>query len=133
MLAKEWIDLASYQLLLRGTFSAAHRLKMYDGRLEPLHGHNWRVEVTLGGSELDAIGVVCDFTLLQRHLSQTLAELHDTCLNDLPAFARQNPSTELVAKHVYDQLSTSLPSAVRIAKVQVWETENCAAAFIPGD
>jgi 6-pyruvoyltetrahydropterin/6-carboxytetrahydropterin synthase len=125
--------LAAYQLLLRGTFSAAHRLRMYDGRLEPLHGHNWRVEVWLQGSKLDEIGVVCDFTLLQRNLTDTLAELHDTCLNDLPAFSDRNPSTEHVARQIHDRLAPLLPTTVRIAKVQVWETENCAAAFIPGD
>ena len=49
------------ELVLKAAFSAAHRLRMYDGSLEPLHGHNWQVEVFLVGSTLDAIGVVADF------------------------------------------------------------------------
>ena len=38
---------------IRG-FSAAHQLRLYDGSLEPLHGHNWRVKVTVSAAEVEA-------------------------------------------------------------------------------
>lgn len=122
-----------FELTLESEFSAAHRLRMHDGTLEPLHGHNWRVEVFLVGSELDSAGLVADFVVLQKDLSQIVGRLHDTCLNELPAFRECNPSTELVAKHIHDEFAPTLPQGVRVAKVRVWETRVCAAAYVPGE
>jgi 6-pyruvoyltetrahydropterin/6-carboxytetrahydropterin synthase len=121
-----------FELLLEAGFCAAHRLRMYDGSFEPLHGHNWRVEVFLEGTRLDEIGVVADFTVLQRRLSDVVAELHDTYLNDLPAFASVNPSAECVAQYLYGRLAALLEPEVKLTKVRVWETPGCAAAYLPG-
>lgn len=120
-----------FELLLEAGFSAAHRLKMYDGQYEPLHGHNWRVEVSFEGRRLDEIGVVADFTVLQGHLKAVVADLHDTYLNELPSFADRNPSTEHVAEYLYERLAALVGPNVRLTKVQVWETPGCAAAYVP--
>lgn len=120
-----------YELLLRAGFSAAHQLRLADGRVEPLHGHNWRVEVFLTGSRLDESGLLADFTVLQPHLQRITGELHDTFLNEHPAFASDNPSTELVAKYIHDTLASHIKAPIRIAKVRVWETDDCAAAYVP--
>ncbi len=122
-----------YELLLESEFSAAHRLRMHDGTLEPLHGHNWRVEVHLEGRGLDSAGLVADFVVLQRNLTAVVGRLHDTCLNELPAFSECNPSTELVAKHLHDAFAPMLPMGVKVTKVRVWETRACAAAYVPGE
>src|SRR3712207_6821545 len=86
-------------------FSAAHQLRLYDGSLEPLHGHNWRVKVTVSASQLDPIGVVMDFHELGRLVDAVVVPMHNRHLNDLPAFAAGdpgglNPSAENVALHV---------------------------------
>lgn len=120
-----------YELLLRTEFSAAHQLRLEDGQLEPLHGHNWRVETYLEGSRLAAPGYLADFTALQQRLYQITGELHDACLNDLPAFDADNPTTERVARYIHDRFSPMLPETVRLSKVRVWETSGCAAAYIP--
>ncbi len=120
-----------YELTLRGSFSAAHRLRLYDGSQEPMHGHNWRVEVCLEGGELDAIGILADFTRLQTALGEIMGELHNTCLNDHPALGADNPTTERVARWVCERMSISLAGAVRVGRVRVWETAECAAAYIP--
>src|SRR5262245_20895846 len=112
--------MAQYELVLESEFSAAHRLKLHDGRMEPLHGHNWRVEVYLTAAKLDSAGLVADFVVLQENLTRVTQELHDTCLNDLPAFAAANPSTELVAKHICDRFAQTLPAGVRVTRVRVW-------------
>lgn len=75
----------SYEILLLAEFSAAHRLRLLSGDWEPLHGHNWKVEVHVHGPRLDAIGLLADFTQLQPNLNRITAELHDTYLNELPA------------------------------------------------
>src|SRR5437016_1048051 len=77
-------------------FSAAHALKLYDGSLEPVHGHNWKVQVTVSAAKLDAIGVVMDFHELERLIDLLVQPMHNRHLNDLPPFASLNPSAENV-------------------------------------
>jgi 6-pyruvoyltetrahydropterin/6-carboxytetrahydropterin synthase len=109
------------------TFSAAHQLRLYDGSLEPLHGHNWRVDVTVTAASLDAIGVVMDFHELERLVDQIIQPMHNHHLNDLPAFAKMNPSAENVALGIATSLR--LPSNVRLESVQVWETPENSATY----
>jgi 6-pyruvoyltetrahydropterin/6-carboxytetrahydropterin synthase len=110
-------------------FSAAHQLRLYDGSLEPLHGHNWRVMVTVAADRLDAIGVVMDFHELERLVDDVIGPMHNAHLNDLPPFGagKLNPSAENVAYHVARSLV--LPEAVRLLAVEVWETPENTARF----
>ena len=111
-------------------FSAAHALRLYDGSLEPVHGHNWRVKVTLSTERLDAIGVVMDFHELERLVDAVVAPLHNRHLNDVSPFAQGlNPSAENVALHIGRSLP--LPKAVRLEGVEVWETETNSAKYSP--
>lgn len=119
-----------FELTLEAEFAAAHRLRMYDGAFEPLHGHTWRVEVYYEGAGLDAIGVAADFTVLQKDLRAVVGGLHDTYLNELPMFAERNPSAENVAVYIFEALSGKSPAGVRLAKVRVWEAPGCAAAYM---
>lgn len=123
--------MSRYELVLESEFSAAHRLRLHDGNYEPMHGHNWQVEVFIEGDGLDSAGLVADFVVLQENLTRITRELHDICLNDHPAFSACNPSTELVARHLHDKYSPTLPMGVHVTKVRVWETRHCAAAYIP--
>jgi 6-pyruvoyltetrahydropterin/6-carboxytetrahydropterin synthase len=111
-------------------FSAAHQLRLHDGALEPLHGHNWKVRVTVSADKLDSIGVVMDFHELYRLLECLLGPLHNTHLNDSPVFGTLNPSTENVALHVGRSLE--LPRGVRLVAVEVWETPQNSAVYRPG-
>jgi 6-pyruvoyltetrahydropterin/6-carboxytetrahydropterin synthase len=114
-----------FEITIRRDFSASHQLRLYDGSLEPLHGHNWRVEVTVAAEKLDQIGVVMDFHELQRIVDEIVTPMHNRHLNDLPAFAKLNPSAENVALHI----AQSLASRVKVQSVQVWETPDCRAAW----
>ena len=120
-----------YELVIKSEFSAAHRLRLPDGSYEPLHGHNWLVEVHLSGPELDDGGMLADFTKLQPALTSITGELHDSHLNELPAFHSTSPSTERVAHYIHDRLAPQLPKTVAIRRVRVWETRHCAAAYVP--
>lgn len=121
----------TYELTLRGEFSAAHQIRLHDGSMEPLHGHNWRVEVELSAKSLDSIGIVADFVMLERRLKDVLARYHNCSLNAHPDFAELNPTTEHVARSIAIHIGEGLPNDVSLARVRVWETSNCAAAFIP--
>lgn len=121
-----------YEVEITGWFAAAHQLRLRDGELEPLHGHNWRVSATFAGPKLNDIGVLADFTELQPRLNAILAEFHDRLLNDLPAFADLNPSAENVARVIAERLSVGLDEGVRLACVAVEESPGCTARHRPG-
>ncbi len=113
--------------LIRTTrrFSAGHQLRLYDGSLEPIHGHNWRATITVAAEKLDAIGVVMDFHELERLVDAIVQPMHNHHLNELPAFATLNPSAENVAVHISQTLK--LPIGVVLRSVEVWETDDNSA------
>src|SRR5918993_560013 len=76
-----------FEITTTRRFSAAHQLRLYDGSLEPIHGHNWRVKVTIAAPRLDAIGVVMDFHELERVVDEVVVPMHNRHLNELPAFS----------------------------------------------
>jgi 6-pyruvoyltetrahydropterin/6-carboxytetrahydropterin synthase len=118
-------------------FSAAHQLKLYDGSLEPLHGHNWVVRVTVRRETLDSIGVVMDFHALERFIDEVVRPMHNRNLNDVPPFGggdgggELNPTTENVALHVGRSVQPKLPDGVALLSVEVWETATCRAVYRP--
>src|SRR5215210_1886553 len=112
----------AFDITTTRSFSAAHALRLYDGSLEAVHGHNWRVKVTVSREKLDSIGVVMDFHELERRVDEIVAPLHNRHLNDVVPFTRElNPSAENVALHVGRSLR--LGDGVRLASVEVWETD----------
>ncbi len=119
-----------YQLQCEGDFSAAHRLREYDGECERLHGHNWRVRVTIESERVDRLGMVMDFREVKRSLGEVLDEMDHAYLNDLEGFAEQNPTTENVAKLIYEKLSVRLSEkGARLAEVTAWESPGCSATY----
>jgi 6-pyruvoyltetrahydropterin/6-carboxytetrahydropterin synthase len=118
-----------FEITALRTFAAAHQLRLYDGSLEALHGHNWRVKVTVGADRLDSIGVVMDFHELERAMEETITPMRNRHLNELPPFGKLNPSTENVASHIARNLR--LPEVVRLLSVEVWETDENSAIYRP--
>ena len=111
-------------------FAAAHALRLYDGSLEPIHGHNWWVRVTVKAPALDAIGVVMDFHELERLVDAVVAPWHNRHLNEMPPFdVELSPSAENVAFHV--GRAVALPKGVSLASVEVWETDENSAVYRP--
>jgi 6-pyruvoyltetrahydropterin/6-carboxytetrahydropterin synthase len=122
-----------FTISVQGGFSAAHAL-MIGGAREPLHGHDWRVTVTLAGPNLDASGLLCDFHAVERALAAVTAGFHNAHLNERPPFTdRVNPSAENVARHIADRLAASLAlrPGVWIDSVRVTESPGCEATFRP--
>ncbi len=114
-----------FEISTTHAFAAAHQLRLADGALESLHGHNWRVRVTVASDQLDASGLVMDFHELERRVEAVLAPLCNRHLNELRTFESTNPSAENLALHVFRSLQ--VPAPVKLRQVEVWETEqNCA-------
>ena len=123
-----------FQVSVEETFSSGHALRGYRGKCENVHGHNYRVQITLAGPELDSIGLLVDFTELKRVLRGIIATLDHQFLNDLDAFKTVNPSAENLAKYFYDETQrqlTTLPAGAAITEVTLWETDTASAQFRP--
>jgi 6-pyruvoyltetrahydropterin/6-carboxytetrahydropterin synthase len=123
-----------FQVSVEETFSAGHALRGYRGKCENVHGHNYRVRITLEGPELDNIGLLVDFTHLKQILRGVIAGLDHQFMNDLEPFKKVNPSAENLAKYFYDQISgqlKDLPPGARIRDVVLWETDTSRAQYRP--
>jgi len=122
-----------YEVVIHQEFSSAHGLRHYHGTTEPLHGHNFRVEVVLRGKRLqNKVKYLIDFVELQRVLQAIIKPMDHVNLNETPPFDRENPSAENLAEYIGKQLAGRLHApGVRIASITVWETPFQAARYLP--
>lgn len=118
-----------YNLTVRSSFAAAHRLREYPGNCERLHGHNWRIEATVESRELDSQGMAVDFRVIRGALQEAINRLDHRCLNDVPPFDAQNPSSENIARHIFEEMEGKIPAPARLCRVTVWESEDARAEF----
>ena len=124
-----------FEVAVEQTFAAGHALRGYKGKCENVHGHNYRVRVTIQGESLNSIGLLVDFTEIKRLVRQTVDYLDHRFINDLPPFDTINPSAENMARFFYDQVDQGLAGSAdvptRIKEVQVWETDTSMATYRP--
>ena len=118
-----------YELTVESQFDAAHNLRGYDGSCENLHGHTYRVQVFLIGSQLNNLGFVVDFKILKGVLAEAISHFDHHYLNELPEFQDVNPTAEHVARLIFEKMRASVGEIV--SKVQVWETPTSSAAYYP--
>lgn len=125
-----------FQVSVEETFSAGHALRGYKGKCENVHGHNYRVRVTIEGPQLDAIGLLVDFTHVKQVIRGIIGGLDHQFVNDLEPFKRVNPSAENLAKYFYDETLgqlKGLPPGAKITEITVWETDTASAQYRPGN
>jgi 6-pyruvoyltetrahydropterin/6-carboxytetrahydropterin synthase len=115
-----------YSLRVEGSFSSAHNLRGYKGKCEDLHGHNWRIEICIKSRQLDNIGMVQDFKYLKNKLNAALEKMDHKYLNKLSYFKKINPTSENIAKYIYDQLKGGIPL---LNSVTVWENNTSSATY----
>jgi 6-pyruvoyltetrahydropterin/6-carboxytetrahydropterin synthase len=123
-----------YEVFVDESFAAAHNLRNYKGKCENLHGHNYKVRVTLSAPQLDATGLLYDFVHLKQVIQNVIRSLDHRYLNEMKPFDVLNPSAENVAKHIYDEAAKQLPASpngASISSITVWETETSAATYRP--
>ena len=119
-----------YEVSKEAMFSGAHNLREYKGKCEAVHGHNWRVQVFVAAMQLDPLGMVVDFTILAKELNQVLARLDHKDLNAVPPFDTVNPSSENIAKYLYDEMGARInDDRVKVSRVMVWETDPSCAIY----
>lgn len=120
-----------YEISTEINFSAAHHLKNYNGPCEKIHGHNWRVVAYVRLKKLNEIGIGIDFKTLKSLLAEVIKKLDHSDLNIIFDKNGQNPSSENIAKYIYNELERRLtvPNSF-VSRVDVYETPgNCASYF----
>jgi len=119
-----------YEVTIKTGFAAAHQLRLYDGKYENLHGHNWTAQVTVEADELDPIGVGIDFVKLKAMVEKNLSELDYHNINDVPPFDEQNPSAENIARWLFLKLKVEVnTNLTRVKRVEIFEMEGCGASY----
>lgn len=123
-----------FEVSVEQSFAAGHALRNYKGACENVHGHNFKVQVTIEGQELDQTGMLVDFLDVKQSMLDAIAPLDHRFLNDIPPFDVKNPSAENIAEYFYEQITEGLesnPVPVRVREVRVWETDIQSATFRP--
>ena len=119
-----------YTLKVETKFAAAHQLREYKGKCENLHGHSWKVQVSVTAQELNEIGLAMDFTDLKRITNGLVDQLDHTCLNSVKPFTAMNPSSENIARWMFHSLKENLAGqGVSLKSVTVWESETASASY----
>ncbi len=119
-----------YDVTVKTGFAAAHQLRLYDGKYENLHGHNWTAQVTVEADELDPIGVGIDFVKLKALVEKNLSELDYHNINEVPPFDELNPSAENIARWLFLKLKVEVnTNSTRVKRVEICEMEGCGASY----
>ena len=121
-----------YEISVEYSFAAGHALRGYKGKCENVHGHNYKVQVTIAGEKLNSIGLLMDFVDLRGTIKKVVERLDHRFLNDLPPFDQLNPSAENLAKYFCDEIQPQARAqGLRIHGVTIWETDVTSATYRP--
>lgn len=119
-----------YELTVEVGFSAAHQLRGYKGNCENMHGHNWRVQINVTAEKLNDIDIAMDFREVKQIAREVISPLDHAFLNEVFPFTEKNPSSENVAKWIYDSLKKRInDDGLRVAGVTVWESDSASASY----
>jgi 6-pyruvoyltetrahydropterin/6-carboxytetrahydropterin synthase len=120
-----------YELKIISKFSAAHQLREFKGKCEHLHGHNWKVEVYITGERVGEDGMLMDFGLIKKSATEVLNRLDHQFLNELEPFTSLNPSSENIARYIYESLAQEINNGnARVSKVTAWESDTASASYM---
>ncbi|MBN2617004.1 MAG: 6-carboxytetrahydropterin synthase [Spirochaetales bacterium] len=119
-----------YLLQIDKEFSAALYLSNCDESYRGMHGHDFKVVITLANSELLESGMVFDYNKITLYLNETVTNLDKMLLNDKPEFSRINPTVENIAKYIYETL-TEMDITLPLVEVKVQQSRGLTAIYRP--
>lgn len=121
-----------FEVSVEYSFAAGHALRGYKGKCENVHGHNYKVKVTVQGEKLNSIGLLMDFADLRAALKGLVERFDHQFLNDLEPFEETNPSAENLACYLGDELQRKIgQDGLSVNTVTVWETDTTSATYRP--
>lgn len=121
-----------FELTVEMPFSAAHRICGHAGACANLHGHNYRALIGVMGEGLNELGMLVDFGELKELCAEIVAPLDHGYLNETPGLADPNPTAEVIARHIYQELARRLKEkgvGVSVSRVTVFESERSSASY----
>jgi 6-pyruvoyltetrahydropterin/6-carboxytetrahydropterin synthase len=115
-------------------FCGAHKLVGYDGECANIHGHNWKIRLAIACTKIDPIGLTIDFKAAKRKLKKILDEFDHKNLNKLESFSKKNPSSENIAKTIFDLCAIAFDNDnAKVVELQVWESDNYSIIYTPNE
>lgn len=121
-----------FEIIVGDDFAAAHNLREYKGKCEVLHGHNYKVWVKVSSQDTDNRGLAIDFMDIRQILKEIVLGMDHKYLNEIDFFKKNNPTSELIAKYIFDKIALPLKKTyphLSLAEVQVWETDKACATY----
>ena len=118
-----------FKISVTTKFAEDHQLRGYQGPCENLHGHNWVIKATVGAERLDDIGMVYDFKKLKNHLSEIIERFDHQFLNKVKPFNEINPTSENLAKYIFESLGEKLPAGIKVVAIDVGESEQYVSSY----
>jgi 6-pyruvoyltetrahydropterin/6-carboxytetrahydropterin synthase len=119
-----------YIVTIETEFSASHIIRDYDGPCSRPHGHNWKVTVEARTDVLDKLGMGIDFYSLQNMTREVIAKFDHRDINSIPPFDKTlNPTSENIARYIYDELKKRLPPRAKLSSVAIAETSQYTAKY----
>jgi len=120
----------TYRLTVKDGFAAAHRIVGHGGKCESMHGHNFKVQMVVSGSQLGEAGMLMDFGDLKKILREITGELDHIDLNEHPVFEGDSPSSENIAAFIFNRAQAKLDGGnVQVDSVTVAESETASATY----
>lgn len=122
-----------YEVTALSEFSAAHVIAGITGPCSRVHGHNFKLEVTVTCREIDSIGFSVDFYWLEKLIKE---QVHDKIdhqfLNETPPFDKINPTCENIATWCFERIKSQLSAhkGLSIKKLSLWENSKFKITII---
>lgn len=123
-----------YVLTIEDHFASAHQLRGYKGKCENIHGHNWKVVMSVKGEKLNEIGLLIDFHDLKAILKKICGDLDHKNVNEVEPFDQINPSSENIASYIAKRAQVELDRngpELTVDSVTVWESDTSRCTFYP--
>ena len=118
-----------YKISVETNFAAAHKIAGYQGECENIHGHNWIVTARIATNELNSIGIAYDFKDLKQNLDHIVLQFDHQLLNEIAPFNRLNPTSENIARFIFDELIKILPPKIKLLSVEVKESNKYSVIY----
>lgn len=112
-------------------FEACHHLPYYEGPCHNLHGHSYKLDVTVCGNVIKdknnpKCGMIMDFKDLKQIVKEVAVDKYDhSNLNDF----FENPTAEIMVETIAEDIMRKLPLKVSLVSVKLWETDTSYAEF----
>jgi len=121
-----------YELTVESHFDAAHSIEGYRGECARVHGHTWRVALTVRAESVDELGMSIDFKRLRGVLDEAVRRFDHRVLNELEEFAGTNPTAENIARVLYGILAERLcGDDVSVLSLTISEGEGNVLTYRP--